>query len=546
MLGKYRSTIAPSRAFNRSWARRGSGVGSLELALRQAISCHREDSRIIFASILHLIIYSSLLALAAVGGAAVAAPEVLNSGSVDPARLAKLATVSPLYQSFNVEMVEITGGRFWASYDAPGKSRYAQRAAIDLSNPRLNVLVKGLSPAYMRISGTWANSTYIPTPSEPARLSPPPGFDQTLTVAQWRNAVRFARRNRLALVTSFPVSTGARAVNGRWSPVQAQRLISLTRKFDGRIAAAEFFNEPNLAKLGRLPDGYSIKDYDRDFTIFRDFARRNAPEMLILGPGSSGAGGDLRAEDLLRVNGADVDAVSYHFYGALSQRCEGNQARLDAALDEHWLGRTEADFEFYAKLRDRYAPGRSIWLSETAQAACGGSPWAAGYRDTFRYIDQLGRLAQRGVWTVIHNTLAASEYALIDGNTMAPRPSYWAALLWRRLMGPTVLQSPFPQTAALRSYAHCTPGSHGRVTILLLNLGSERQSVSIPGMLSVYVLAAPHLDAATVSINGRIAQLTSDGRLPHLTPRRFADQVELPSQSIGFVVARQAGNSNCR
>ena len=34
----------------------------------------------------------------------------------------------------------------------------------------------------------------------------------------------------------------------------------------------------------------------------------------------------------------------------------------------------------------------------------------------------------------MHNTLAASDYALIDQDTMQPRPNYWAAVLWQRTM----------------------------------------------------------------------------------------------------------------
>jgi hypothetical protein len=33
--------------------------------------------------------------------------------------------------------------------------------------------------------------------------------------------------------------------------------------------------------------------------------------------------------------------------------------------------------------------------------------------DTFRYVDQLGRLAQRGLQVVIHNTLASSDYGVL-------------------------------------------------------------------------------------------------------------------------------------
>jgi len=55
------------------------------------------------------------------------------------------------------------------------------------------------------------------------------------------------------------------------------------------------------------------------------------------------------------------------------------------------------------------------------------------FLDTFRYLDQLGRLARADVQVVMHNTLAASDYGLLDESTLQPRPKYWGALLWRQL-----------------------------------------------------------------------------------------------------------------
>ena len=92
-------------------------------------------------------------------------------------------------------------------------------------------------------------------------------------------------------------------------------------------------------------------------------------------------------------------------------------------------------------MRDRYQPGKPVWITETADAACGGNPWASTFLDSFRFLDQLARLARQGVAAVFHNTLASSEYGLLDQNTFMPRPNYWAALLWRRLMGSTVLDA---------------------------------------------------------------------------------------------------------
>ena len=66
-------------------------------------------------------------------------------------------------------------------------------------------------------------------------------------------------------------------------------------------------------------------------------------------------------------------------------------------------------------------------------------------------------------------TLDASDYGLLDENTYAPRPNYWAALLWRRLMGTTVLD-PGPSPApALHLYAHSLRGVPGGVSLLVIN-----------------------------------------------------------------------------
>ena len=63
--------------------------------------------------------------------------------TLDPARMARRGTVDPRYQSYNVEMVEVTGGRFWKPYAdwAPEhKDRYQYRPPLDLGNARLRKL----------------------------------------------------------------------------------------------------------------------------------------------------------------------------------------------------------------------------------------------------------------------------------------------------------------------------------------------------------------------------------------------------------------------
>ncbi len=158
---------------------------------------------------------------------------------------------------------------------------------------------------------------------------------------------------------------------------------------------------------------------------------------------------------------------------------------------------------FIANLRDRFEPGKPLWLTETAQAACGGDRWASTYLDSFRYLNQLGTLAKRGVQVTMHNTLAASDYGLLDTKTYAPRPDYWSAFIWHKLMGTTVLD-PGPSSApTLHLFAHCLRNHPGGTALLALNTSkTDAQSIQAPTASERYNLTARGLTDRVVFLNG--------------------------------------------
>src|ERR1700739_895116 len=102
-----------------------------------------------------------------------ATPLVAQVVSVDPAKMPSIGTVDERFDSYNIEMVEVIGGRFWKPYGSSTHESKAQepapqdgltpagidpnlyryRAPIDLSNSRLRKLAAALSPAYVRVSG---------------------------------------------------------------------------------------------------------------------------------------------------------------------------------------------------------------------------------------------------------------------------------------------------------------------------------------------------------------------------------------------------------
>jgi hypothetical protein len=220
----------------------------------------------------------------------------------------------------------------------------------------------------------------------------------------------------------------------------------------------------------------------------------------------------------------------------------------DAALTEDWLGRTGTVEAFYAGLRDTYAPGKAMWLTETGQTACGGDRWASTYIDSFRYLDQLGRLAKLGVQVVMHNTLDASDYGLIDGKTLVPRPDYWAALLWHNTMGATVLDAGAAASKDVRLYAQCMKGHSGGVTMLALNLSrTETHVFDIPETAKRYTLTATDLMSKSVLLNGNELSLTAGGDVPKIAGvETKKGSLTLPAASITFLTFDGAKNPACR
>ena len=493
--------------------------------------------------------------LAAAAGSASLAGEF----SVTPASMARIGTVDARYQSYNIEMVEVTGGEFWKPYGREPAAQTAQppntaasknsklfqyRPPIDLTNGRLRKLASALAPAYLRVSGTWANTTYF-ADSDDVPSTPPAGFKAILTRRQWRDVIDFARAVDAPIVTSFAVGAGNRDAAGIWTPDQAHRLLDFTGMAAGSIAAAEFMNEPNLPAIGGLPAGYDPAAFGRDFRVFHAFVKQTVPEMMILGPGAINETPE--ASELLAASRPGVDVISYHHYGALSERCAGT-VTPEAALSENWLSRTDQTLAFYRTLRDQFAPGKPIWLTETAETACGGNPWAATFLDTFRYLDQLGRLAKAGVQVVMHNTLAASDYALLDERTLAPRPNYWGALLWRQLMGTTVLDPGVPIQAGLHVYAHCQRGTPGGVALLVINTDRDApHSLKMANASARFTLDAANLLDASVRLNGNTLTLGPDDRLPPITGvPASAGMLTMAPATITFFAAPEAANAACR
>ena len=100
----------------------------------------------------------------------VAGPGAHAEVRLAPAGLHAIAKVDPRFQSYNIEMAEVIGGRFWAPYPKPGDAAakpnegksggvdlaagmFRKREPLDLmANRRLLNLTRALGPTYLRQS----------------------------------------------------------------------------------------------------------------------------------------------------------------------------------------------------------------------------------------------------------------------------------------------------------------------------------------------------------------------------------------------------------
>lgn len=485
---------------------------------------------------------------------------------VRPGALPLVRQVDERYQSYQIGFSHLTGGETWKAYDAlsnaPAKDvsqvREA-RSATDLDSPRLRMLTSALAPFYLRYSGTTANTVYFQDDDKPKMAKPPEGYKVVLTRQRWKAALDFAKATNTKVVTTFAVGDGVRDAAGDWTDRMARPWMAYTKSVGGEVYAAELYNEPNAPDYPHNPKGVEAERFAKDYAAFRTAMAKDAPSVRLAGPGNATLGITGASSIVMKPTPEDYssaqprprfDIFSYHFYPVVAQRCvpatSPQSITADKALDEEFLARPDKQFQEIRGLRDRYAPGAPIWLTETGGAACGGLVWQTSFLDTFRYLDTHARLAKQGLDAIFTHALISGSNGVIDEKTLEPNASYWAAVLWRRLMGTGVLDAG-QSKPGVHLYAHCQRGVAGGVTLLALNLTDRPQLMELPSGAQLYSLTAPEMQSRTVLLNGTPLALTKRDRLPTMAPVRIkGSRVTLAPTSDNFIVIPNARNAACR
>lgn len=473
--------------------------------------------------------------------------------TLDPRRLTAAQEGDPRLVSYNVEMTEITGGTFWKPYSAaqiagteefePIKnledfsSMMAVFPPIDLTNEKLRALARAIGPAWVRVSGSWATKTYYDFDGHTGGAAPQ-GFQSVLSKAQWDGVLDFVRAIGARLMISVANCIGVHRQDGSWDPAQADLIFRYSREYGVPIEAAEFMNEPNSMAISGAPAGYTPADFARDQDAFFRFMRAHYPDVLLVGPCATGDAGigervtdrsnplmaamqSTPTAELLAGCKESPDIFSYHYYNGISERGAAMSGHWPAELAtcEEYLSIAGHTVRYYLPLRDSCCPGAPLWVTESGDAGCGGNTWASTYLDVIRFANELGDFSQTAKGVIFHNTLCSSDYGLLQHGSYEPRPNYWLAVLWDRLMGTTAFATGEPVREGAHLYAHSRKDGQAGAVYLLVNNNREATEVELPAPAQRYALSAPQLRAPVMELNGRPLVL-EDGALPALEPEQ--------------------------
>ncbi len=216
----------------------------------------------------------------------------------------------------------------------------------------------------------------------------------------------------------------------------------------------------------------------------------------------------------------------------------GKHWSAEEATSEEYLGVPYEAALYYGKLRDRYCPGDEMWVTESADAGCGGDTWASTFLDVIRSADELGRFCTTTNGVIFHNTLMASDYAYLNRENHLPRPNYWFALLWNKLVGAKVYSTGIEIQEGLHCYAHSRKDrENGCVYILINNSRTDRTVVNLPKEASRYTLSAKTIRSGEILLNGMPLEISGTAALPELKGEKTeAGPLELAPATVTFLV----------
>ncbi|UYW02028.1 hypothetical protein K5I29_03720 [Flavobacterium agricola] len=134
----------------------------------------------------------------------------------------------------------------------------------------------------------------------------------------------------------------------------------------------------------------------------------------------------------------------------------------------------------------------------------------------------------------MYNTLAAGIYSLLDQSTYLPKPNYWAALLWSKLMGTEVYEAGKGEPGVYL-FAHNTKNTNNSLTLLVINTNEKEIELNLSENAKQFTLTSDKLEGTEVFLNGNKLAITEADELPEIIGKDVKKGiVKIPAYSLSF------------
>lgn len=441
---------------------------------------------------------------------------------------------------------------------------------FSFSNPTFQQLVRNLallSPTQFRIGGGAADATIFTGEGGASGSCPGlyPGIDICVNAQDWDDIMAFSAATGVGIVWDLNAAIFRASASGAWNSSNAQQLFQ-----HASLAASKGLPVPIAVQLGNEPEDWYKRHPPLNvsgYTLGQDYHTLRA--LLASYPALSGSkimGPDACCEDRYPLihdftgnATGSLDAVTVHAYPLprfpnSSCCCWPPYYTNKSAM----LGVATAIRQYQTLAAPILALGVPLVLGETATSAHGGCDGLSNrFIAGFTFMLELGTLGELGVSQVNRQDIAGfssetgpSSYALLgppgwDGPGMiTPHPDYWVAILWKQLVGQSVLASssavaatstwnsePPLDSSTLDIHVWCAASSGSNVVVTWFNMGSEPVTLTLPPGLPTaprmeYTLSSPdgNLTSDQVLLNGAWLVTRADGTIP---------EFPLPGNEVG-------------
>ncbi|XP_033625387.1 heparanase-like [Asterias rubens] len=442
------------------------------------------------------------------------------------------------------------------------ESAIFNKTNFNFSSTKLQTLMRGLAPAYLRVGGTSSDFVTFQNPCK-EEVAKRNHHKQTILCPQdWIRLNDFCLATGLHLV--YALNQLKRTEDGQWDPTNTEKLLDFNT-YD--VPAWELGNEPN-SYLSHANISLSGEQIGQDFNVLRTIfnKRSNYRNAVIFGPDINIRGAIVTTIFLERFVAATnaTNGTTFHCY-----YLDGSTATLDDFIDPEVLDVLPGEINLIKSTVDKYyGKEAKPMLGETGSAYNGGAKNLSDrYVAGFMLLDKLGMSAKMGLDVVMRAALYGSDYTMLDLDNLDPKPTYWSAYIYKRLVNTTVLEANVVNTNSskddriVRVYAHCTSTEKsgydaGAVTLIVMNL-HKGHSANITLLQELYgqdvdqYLLTPHgplgMTSLQIELNNNLLAMVDDRTLPEIKHVRLKGgrQLVLPPLSYGFYVVNNAKAESC-